>query len=161
MQKGPWMCDTCGQLINRPEDGYVEWLSSIGENGASYGLHIVHHRPASPRKTQMGCQYDERNDPALQLAAVSNVSLGELLGDDGLMDLLHFFAENKLPTEEIVEMIKRIHIANYEQSRPIIARAIANGAFNPNMRDGFFTQNQLENAIQWAKDYLGDEYPFK
>jgi hypothetical protein len=41
-----WLCDTCGEVIRRPEEGYVEWLQSKEDGVREFN--IVHHAPASP-----------------------------------------------------------------------------------------------------------------
>src|SRR5581483_10362648 len=58
-----WRCATCGELITRIEDGWVEWLAGEDEraNTKIKGLHLVHDHQASPRpQKEHGCQYDER-----------------------------------------------------------------------------------------------------
>ncbi|MDH5468489.1 MAG: hypothetical protein OEY25_13820, partial [Candidatus Aminicenantes bacterium] len=39
-----WICDSCGQVIKTPEDGYVEWLVESEETSFSfqYGFKIIH-----------------------------------------------------------------------------------------------------------------------
>jgi hypothetical protein len=41
-----WICDTCGEIIADPSQGYVEWLT--GEDRLAHGYRIVHHAPYSP-----------------------------------------------------------------------------------------------------------------
>src|SRR5690606_32912614 len=63
----PWTCDTCGRLIERVEDGWVEWLTRETEVGPReyYALRLVHTRPSSPLvdpehpRRGLGCQHDE------------------------------------------------------------------------------------------------------
>lgn len=155
MQTGPWICDSCGRTIEAPEDGYVEWLSSV-DNDRGFGLRLVHHKPASPRNTKDGCQYNETYEYSDKRVTVRADSLKSFLGDDGLMDLLELIPLKELPVEEIVEMIKRLHIANYEQARPFLESAISQGAIRPNMLQGFYTQGQLEDAIAWAEGQRGE-----
>ena len=67
------------------------------------------------------------------------------------MDLLHLIAEKKLPIEEVLEMIKRLHVANYEQARPYLDSAVAQSEIDQNMLPGFYSQNDLLIAIDWGK----------
>jgi hypothetical protein len=46
-----FICDYCGYVINSIEDGWVEWLTEITEDGfREHGFKIVHHAPSSPRR---------------------------------------------------------------------------------------------------------------
>lgn len=57
-------CDTCGEVIEKPEEGWFEWISEYDEEAKitkSHSFRIVHNRTHSPlanyRKT--GCyQHD-------------------------------------------------------------------------------------------------------
>ncbi|MBA4260368.1 MAG: hypothetical protein C0446_14490, partial [Chitinophaga sp.] len=51
-----WICDSCGQLIQKPEDGWVEWIVSVPENKA-YDLRLV-HRTGSGLNGR-SCQYQQ------------------------------------------------------------------------------------------------------
>ena len=48
-----WVCDECRELIRKPEEGYVEWITD--KNDIRYGFRIVHHAPASPRHPDGNC----------------------------------------------------------------------------------------------------------
>jgi hypothetical protein len=153
MQIGPWKCDTCGKTINSVEDGWVEWLSITDfekNTSKDYGLRLVHHKPASPRKSEHGCQYDEQNEYKADGAVVQDLPLEEYVGGFGLMNLLELIDEKELPSEEVVEMIKRLHVPLYEQARNHFESAISEGVIEPNGRPGFYTQQQMEMVIEWA-----------
>jgi hypothetical protein len=50
-----WICDTCGEIIQSAEQGYVEWMET---NDKMHGFRIVHHARHSPRKGIGGdCYY--------------------------------------------------------------------------------------------------------
>ncbi len=46
-----------------------------------------------------------------------DLPLTDFIGSDGLMFLLELIEEKALPTDEVVEMIKRLHIPGYELAR--------------------------------------------
>lgn len=50
-----FLCDECGQPIEKPEQGWLEWLV-IDEQ--KQGFRIVHHKSYSPRSS--GCYYEEK-----------------------------------------------------------------------------------------------------
>jgi hypothetical protein len=55
-----WICDTCGGMIEKADDGWVEWLvRQSGPKWIGRGLRLVHSFPASPRGSAAKCQYVE------------------------------------------------------------------------------------------------------
>lgn len=62
MQKavGKLICDTCGQPINKVEDGYVEWQSTAHEQ---WGYKVIHNYESSPLvNTNQRCVYYPNDD---------------------------------------------------------------------------------------------------
>lgn len=149
MEVGPWKCDTCGGTIENIKDGWVEWLRKMDSNApfpTEFGLRLVHHKPASPRSK--GCQYNENEwDDAF----VQDLDLASFTGSQGLMQLLELIDEKAMPIEDILEMIKRLHIPLYEQARGHFDEARREGVYEPNRRPGFYTESQLELVSEWAK----------
>lgn len=139
-----WICDVCGEPITSARDGWVEWLSN---RAGGKGLRLVHHKPASPRGS---CQYDSRSDAYGQGFTLSDLPLDEFLGPDGLMLLLSMLAEGELPKEEVLEMAKRLHIPGYEHARHHFARAISEGAFEPNMPEGYYWQSDIQATLDFV-----------
>ncbi len=114
-----WTCDRCHRSIEKVEDGWVEWLS-IGDypNIRSERLRLVHHKSASPLKeSASGCQYDPSTKLARTGHDVEDLPLTSFLGPAGLLVMLELLEEGNLPQAEVVEMIKRLHVAGYEQAR--------------------------------------------
>ena len=50
-----WLCDECGEVIEEPAHGYLEWLQD--DSHKAYGFRIVHHAPRSPRRPSGGDCY--------------------------------------------------------------------------------------------------------
>ena len=125
-----WICDTCGEPIEKVEDGWVEWLHK-SDNGIyiDKGLRLVHHKPASPLKTNGGCQYKEQ-ESFKDGFTVGDLPLKYFLNDGGLMLLLEKFVSTTLPKEEIIELIKRLHIKDYEKARPGLMKQFLEILFN-------------------------------
>jgi hypothetical protein len=145
-----WICDNCGELIQRAEDGWVEWLSTHNEHGNSHGrgLRLVHHLPASPHHS---CQYDEDEEFRRDGSILMALPLEQFLGPDGLMLLLSKLARDELPKDEVLEMIKRLHIPGYEHARQHFQRAIADGVFEPNMPDGYYWQSNIDAVLRFLE----------
>lgn len=153
-----WICDECGQIIEKAEDGWVEWLETPVP-GTKYkykggGLRLVHHVPASPRQNsrEMGCQYNGDTEFRKNGAQVSDLSLTDFLGADGLMNLLEMIHREEVPKKEALEMTKRLHIPGYEHTRHHFNEAIAEGVYEPNRTEGYPFQYQIESIKKWAKD---------
>lgn len=148
-----WICDTCGESITAVEHGWVEWLSRY-KNGKreGRGLRLVHHVPYSPRKDHGGCQYHGATEYRRDEMTISDCQLREFVGPGGLMDLLAMIAEEELPKDDVLEMIKRLHIPGYEQARGHFASAISDGAFEPNTAEGYYKTSDIRATLQWAQE---------
>lgn len=83
---------------------------------------------------------------------IRDVALSRFQGADGLMQLLALAAEERLPLESVIEMIKRIHIPGYERARSYLGAAAAHGVFEPNTRPGFPWQSQLDLVLRWLDE---------
>jgi hypothetical protein len=146
-----WTCDVCQEPIEKPEDGWVEWITGNSEDGpCGHGLRLVHASHASPRG-QMGCQYKPSRDfgPG---EGLSDLDLVSFLGPDGLVRMLGFIADDRLPFAEGQDMIQRLHVPNYEEARPFIDDAVAEGVVGPRLAEGLYHQYQLREAIRWGQD---------
>lgn len=152
-------CDVCRQLIAEPKHGWVEWLSQGVEERQNRGLRIVHHFPYSPRvkegvskDLQDGCQYNEEVEYAQDKSLVNDTYLEEFLGPDGLMDLLSFISEKKFSdVEEVLQVIKRLHIPGYEEAHRHFGEALSEGVFEPNTPSGYYSQKNIEAVLAWLK----------
>lgn len=150
-----WRCDKCGELIQEAEHGWIEWLSRgpMEEPPRGRGLRLVHHAEFSPIYDSGGCQYRPGVDFNVRGGEV--IADGDLecyLGDDGLTRLLSLLARQEVPTEEILEMIKRLHTPGYELARLHVREAIAEGVLEPNLPDGYYYQCQIENIIDFVNN---------
>lgn len=156
-----WICDTCSEPIKRARDGWVQWknrprelgkMSNVGPKPRprAYDLQLVHHVPASPLPTKRGelygCQFEDHN-PAYM---ISDLPLTSFLGANGMMRLLSYLSSGKIVRKEVMEMFKRLHIPGYEHARMHFDAAIADGVFEPNTREGFYWQNDIEAVNKWA-----------
>lgn len=147
--KSYWYCDVCGEKIAKVEDGWVECLITLNpeitdelerfRQRRGTGLRLVHHRSTNPR-----CAYSVS-------AGLQDMPLNHFLGPDGLMALLSFLDEKILPQEEIMELIKRLHIPGYEQARCYFEEAISEGVFEPNTRAGFYWQTDIESVLRFVE----------
>lgn len=139
-----WICDTCGNTVEKAEDGWVEWLTKVGVEKLK-GLRLVHHTGGNH------CQYDGQAEFKRDGYIISDQPLSAFLGADGLMLLLLMLSEEELPKEDVIEMTKRLHIPGYEHARRHIKRAIAEGVFEPNMGVGFYWQKDIAATLKFVE----------
>jgi len=152
----PWTCDSCNRPITRVEDGWVEWLSrDVGqERRQDYDLRLVHTRQSSPYRdrSRYGCQHDEDRAFARDRSLVGDLPLESFLGPDGLMLLLEFASDRRFELDDLIEMIKRLHIPGYDQARNSFDAAISGGAFEPNTKPGFYRQENIQKTLEWIQE---------
>ncbi|EGQ7696218.1 MULTISPECIES: hypothetical protein [Vibrio] len=151
-----WVCDTCGHSIEKQEDGWVEWIS-FSEGKVGRNLRLVHSFSSSPQQVgRVRCQFDGNLEYKKDGGIVGDCSLSDLTGPDGLMRLLVFISENELPKDEVLEMIKRIHIPGYEDTRLHFEQAIRAGAFEPNMPKDFYNQSDINATKEFLRSLTTD-----
>ena len=114
-------------------------------------MRIVHHVPASPSGKPPGCQFNGKAEYEKDGGIIADLPLKEFLGPDGLMQLLLLLYEDELPKEEVLEMIKRLHIPGYEIARHNFAHAINAGVFEPNRPENYYSTSDIEATIEFIK----------
>jgi hypothetical protein len=147
-----WTCDSCGEPITNAKDGWVEWLTRDEDDvRIGRGLRLVHHCSAHvPLDTR--CQYNERVEHAADGSIVSDLPLESYLGTTGLIDLLSLIAEKRIPVEEVLELIKRLHVPGYEQARFHFDAAIEAGAFDPNTMPGYYSAKDIAATLKYIEE---------
>jgi hypothetical protein len=144
-------CDTCGQPIANPEDGWVEWLGKKeGEKRVCKGLRVV-HGPSHKKVAGTRCQYDEKSHYRNGKWMLSDLPLPDFLGHDGLMRLLCMVAKEEHPKEDVLDFIKRLHIPGYDTARDYFAGAISEGVFEPNTPEGYYKMCDIEATVAYIK----------
>jgi hypothetical protein len=140
-----WRCSSCGELITRIQDGWVEWLAGDDAQGTARlrGLRLVHKIP--------DCQYDEHQEFRKDQSIVEGLALERFVGPDGLMLLLSFLASGEFPRDEVVELIKRVQIPYYEQASQSIHEALELGALIPAIGQGYYLQSEMRFVLGWAR----------
>ena len=135
-----WVCDSCGKVIDKPENGWCEWYT---ERDISFdiGFRIVHHTES--------CMYDDRTMKQRKLIT-KDFNLTDGLGAGGLGHFLHMIElsekgfHNKVDIVQLVEMMRRLYIPYYEE-----ARLYWNDALRDSFHDGCgFDENILLDIIE-------------
>jgi len=135
-----FICDSCGELINKPEDGWWEYLSDTETNLVS-GFQIVH--AGGP------CYYDEQ---ALgqQNKMVGGMPLDHVLGSGFFGHMLNWLElsetkkiEERIEITDFTEIMRRLYLPYWEEARQY---------WEQSYNDGFhdkcgFSENELISII--------------
>lgn len=143
-----WKCGTCGQLITRVEDGWVEWLA-CEEDGVPYtkGIRLVHRAVVTGAES---CHYDARREFQRERGIVEGLSLERFVGADGLMLLLSLISSGDMPAHELIELAKRVQIPGYELAREELQMATKSGFLFPAIGKGFYLQGEIQTVLHWG-----------
>ncbi len=141
-----WICDSCGQLIKCPEDGYVEWLVEGDDTPSNlqFGFKIIH------AGEECSCYSEEDislNDAPLEL----------FMKDKGLVYLLSFLDVGPLlmrtykgprvkNVREFVEFMRRLTVPYYEEARLYFEKLHTDEDFV--LDDSIYHQENLIKIIQ-------------
>ena len=125
---GQWICDVCGQIIEDPDHGYVQFNTDA--NGKYNDFIIVHHATHSPLRDTGGDCYKYRLDTDLPsyLGAegiarlLSKIDLGHHIEPD-------FQGANTSNLRAWVDFFRRLHTPYYEEARLYWAKAREDGFF--------------------------------
>lgn len=148
-----FVCDTCGGLIESPDQGYVEWVTDNGRNSARE-FHIVHHALYSPLKPVRNC-YQHKLGGCLALT--------DFLGADGLVEMLSFLDTGEIlqpeyrghhvaDLREWVEFARRLFVPYYEEARRFWSRAAEAGHFEGANEVSPYISANLEALIRHYGD---------
>lgn len=119
-----WICDCCGELIEKPEDGYVEWQEGKKK------FRIIHHRGSSPRRPDRDCFYSSE-------LRGGDTALPDLLGDEGRVRLTSWLDPGEEFTDNVrtsvkslrewVVLFRRLQVPLFEEARLYFDKAVADG----------------------------------
>jgi hypothetical protein len=151
-----WKCDRCGQLIEKPEDGWFEWLTTEDNHVSEF--RIVHDNQSSPLrhggKGNCYFHYGKRGH--------SDTHLEFIASPDGFARVLAFLDPGEIldPDQErgcrvtdmraFVEIMRRLYIPHYEEARPFMDAARRDGLIGGEP----YSQQTLHAMIE---RYSGDE----
>lgn len=141
-----FICDTCGGVIEKIEDGWFEWLSENDPKGLRYkNFRICHHE----EKCMLLA-----NDPD-----VCDGHLEDYLNEDGhlhLLSMLHpgDYASDKydgprvLEMGEFMEIYRRLTIPLYEDARQYFAQAKNDGFLDSTNDVTLYRERMLTSIIE-------------
>jgi len=150
-------CDECGEIIDSPKDGFVEWLEITDEKTEKKtvnGFRIVHRKTQSPLKAikHDGCYKYGNNDNRMdnELSYIlenshqfifSYLDLGFIHDSNGEIGSLI------VDYKSFVDFAKRLTIPYYEEARKYFSIAYQEGYFSEENEVGLFTESTLKSII--------------
>lgn len=139
-----WICDKCGDVIEKPTDGWLEWLSDR-DNFTLSGFKIVHHAPASPHKAKNRDCYHYNENLERQ-----DMHLDIFLGVDGIARMITWtYSPGVKSLEEWAEVFRRLHVPHYEEARRHWDAATSDGEiFEGVDEESRYSQDILKSIIQ-------------
>lgn len=149
-----FICDTCGEIIEKPEDGWIEWIHS--DDGMQTEFNIIHNAGSSPRKefNHEGCyQHGGRNgrmDNHLNQYTDPNVIMSFLLH---FIDMGRYHDPNgkyiaKVDISEYVDLVRRLTIPYYEEARLYWKEAKDDGYFDGANEILIYSVNFLKGIVE-------------
>ena len=146
LSSSKFICDSCNTEISTVEEGWVEWIN-LGMSQPGRDLRLVHNFNCGPRSG--GCTFNQKVEFNKDGGTVADMPLSALTGPDGLITLLSFIYDEKLPTNEVLELIKRIHIPGYEFARLHFKEAIRNNVFEPDTAENYYSQSNINATLRY------------
>lgn len=151
-----WFCDRCGEVIEKPGDGWLEFVR--GRDELKRGFKIVHHAGASPRGEELGHCYHYEG-----VHGRSDMYLREYLGGQGIVALLSMIdagpyhsSDYKSPGvadfREYADLFRRLHVPYYEEARRYWDQAISDGLLASNNEVSIYSPEVLKEVIEQYGD---------
>lgn len=151
-------CDKCGEVINNPKEGMVEWIKEEVQ-----GKHIVHsfkivHNPMySPNKSKEGCYHHEHANGR------SDLHLHDFLKskDQYLASFLHLgFMHDPdnivgcriTDFKEFSHFMRRLTIPKYEEASKYFPQALSDGIIGDENELCIFSEETLSYIIEKCKE---------
>ncbi|MDD3022035.1 MAG: hypothetical protein PHX61_13800 [Alphaproteobacteria bacterium] len=142
-----FICDTCHSLIEKPHDGWLEWLD---DNEGVHSFRIVHHKSS--------CYQHAAN------RHVKDNHLNYFTGPENLPNLYKFLdpgyqynrdlqpVVNNLQIAEFTEVLRRLTIPHYEEARLYFDQAEQGGFFDGANEVSPYKQDILKRIIHNYKN---------
>lgn len=152
-------CDTCGEIINSPEEGWIEWISKYNEVSGLDDIHsfrIVHHYSCSPLAStkKYGCYQhtdeDGRSDVHLQDFICEEYKMANILRflDIGSYHVPDYKGSGIVDLREYVEIVRRFTIPYYEEARQYWEEALEDGYFQDSNELWIYGVDNLKNLVE-------------
>ncbi|BEG98881.1 hypothetical protein [Bacteroides sedimenti] len=153
-----FICDECGGVISKPEDGYVEWISVFDDEkgkSISHGFRIVHRLHKSPLKNNNpeGCykygNEDGRSDSSLDnFMEDVNIKLTSFLDTGFLHNPSRENNNHIIDFPEFVDFSRRLTVPYYEEARVHFNDIYSNAYYDGHNPHSLFSEEKLKAIIE-------------
>lgn len=154
-----FICDTCGEIIDKPEEGWIEWISKLDFDKGTREIHsfnIVHHYSYSPLATHTneGCYQHQgklgRSDNHLNHFINDDYKMANILR---FLDIGPYLNPDYKGTDitdmrQYVETVRRLTIPYYEEARLYWQRALDDGYFQDASELWIYGVSNLKRLIE-------------
>lgn len=158
-----FICDTCGEVVKKPEEGWIEWISkSDFENGIReiHSFRIVHHYSFSPLATSNndGCYQHKgkigHSDNHLNHFISDNYKMAKILGflDMGPYHDPKYKGTDITDMRQYIETVRRLTIPYYEEARLYWETALEDGYFQDANELWIYGVDNLKRLIEMYGD---------
>lgn len=149
-----FICDYCDQIIQQPEQGWIEWLMDRADR-KKYGFKVVHHAAYSPLRTEgernKNCYHYARHPGRMDdhLDHFLNNRIANLLSflDVGPYLEPEYSSPSVKDLREFVEIMRRLAIPYYEEARLYWSLAAYDGYFEGASESWLYLESTLKDII--------------
>jgi hypothetical protein len=144
-----FVCDQCGQIIESPEKGWVEWRQNERK---AYGFRIVHHATSSPLREEGKNCYDYtghhgRMDLPLD-SFINHIPQLLVFLDVGPYHEPEYRGIKVKDMREFLEFVRRLTVPYYEEARLYWEKAICDDFFYDFNPVYIYTSSSLKEVIE-------------
>jgi hypothetical protein len=154
-------CDTCHEVINSPNEGWLEWLEdceSKSQQRKAHSFRICHHLLNSPFGGEKGCYVhsDKGNSSTMHLGHFLEDRMAHLLRCTDIGDYHDpdFRNPRIVDLRQWAELVRRVSIPYYEEARLYWTKATDDGYFDGANEIRIYTQDFLRTLVE---EYAHDE----
>lgn len=157
-----FICDTCGGIIEKPEDSYVEFIRESGD--LAHSFNIVHHAPKSPYYEEDNSSRSKNCYQHTNEIGRSDSHLNDFLGTKGIAYITSFIdvGEYHIPEydgvrfkngREFATFIRRVQIPYFEEARHHFDKAIQDGLIDGQNELAIFDADFLKEICERYSNY--------
>jgi hypothetical protein len=139
-----WICDTCGDVIDGPENGYTIWKQD--DDRTLHSFKIVHHPDCDQEDHTLSVSLERMTGMLGMTKLLSYLSLGPF----------HIGAGERKPRDldEFVDFFRRLQVPHYEEARQYYDREEASRLMGGANEYAPYLPQEMQELIQ----EVGSEY---
>ncbi len=108
-----WICDVCGEVIEKPEDGYVVWNEDRGDEYQYFGFTVIHQSRCDNDKLPNSLPVTDFLGELGLAVLISKLSAGPVIN----RNREHSSAGRVKDVDGFVDFFRRMQVPYYEEAR--------------------------------------------